>query len=147
MRIPVRRGAVAFVAALALVIAACSGGGDGSTEGGGSGDQAAAPASVDISLTDFKIAPADVEVPAGAPVTFNVSNDGQSPHTYGVTVGDQVYETPQIDAGSSSTLEVPALEAGTYDALCTIPGHDQLGMVGTVTAAEGGTVPTMPSWS
>lgn len=140
MRIPVRRGVVAFVAALALVAAACSSGGDGSTEGGGSGDQAAAaPASVDISLSDFKITPADVEVPAGAPVTFNVSNDGQSPHTFGVKVGDQTYETPQLDAGGTGTLEVPALEAGTYDSLCTIPGHEQLGMVGTVTATEGGT--------
>ena len=140
MRIGVRKGAVAFVATLALVAAACSGGGGDSAEGGGSGEQAAAaPASVDISLTDFKITPADVEVPAGVAVTFNVANDGQSPHTFGVKVGDQTHETPQIDAGSSATLEVPALEAGTYDALCTVPGHDQLGMVGTVTATEGGT--------
>ena len=80
-----------------------------------------------------------MEVPAGAAVTFNVSNEGPSPHTFGVKVGDKTYETPQIDVGRSATLEVPALEAGTYDSLCTIPGHDQLGMVGTVTATEGGT--------
>jgi manganese oxidase len=139
MRIPVRRGAVAFAATLALVAAACTGGGD-STEGGGSGDQAAAaPASVDISLTDFAITPADVEVSAGVAVTFNVSNDGQTPHTFGVTVADKTYETAEIAVGSSETLEVPALEAGTYDSLCTVPGHDQLGMVGTVTATEAGT--------
>ncbi len=138
MQIRVRRGAVVFAAALALIAAACSSG--GSTEGGGTGDQAAAaPASVDVSLTDFKIAPADVEVPAGVPITFNVSNDGKAPHTFGVKVADQTYETPQIEVGSSATLEVPALEAGTYDSLCTIPGHDQLGMTGTVTATEGGT--------
>ena len=44
---------------------------------------------------------------------------------------------PDIDVGGSATLEVPALEAGTYDTLCTVPGHDQLGMVGTLTAADG----------
>ena len=75
----------------------------------GTGDQAAAaPATVDVSLTDFKIdAGRRSRCPRASAVTFNVSNHGQSPHTFGVEVGDQTYETPQIDAGSSATLEVP----------------------------------------
>jgi len=64
-------------------------------------------------------------------------NHGQSPHTFGVVVGADQLETPSIDADGSATLEVPALEAGTYDTLCTVPGHDQLGMVGTLIAADG----------
>ena len=138
MAIGVRRGAVALVAALAFVATACSGG-SGST-GGGSGDQAAAaPTSVDITLSDFKITPADVEVPAGVAVTFNVTNDGPTNHTFGVKVGDTTLETADIAMGSSATLQVPALDPGTYDSLCTVPGHDQLGMTGTITATEGGT--------
>jgi FtsP/CotA-like multicopper oxidase with cupredoxin domain len=43
------------------------------------------------------------------------------------------YETGTIAAGDRATLDVPALEAGTYDVLCTVPGHDQLGMKGTLT--------------
>jgi FtsP/CotA-like multicopper oxidase with cupredoxin domain len=139
MHISIRRAAVAIAAAAALIAAACSGG-DGSEGGGGAGDQAAAaPASVAISLTDFKITPADAEAPAGVPVTFDVSNDGQSPHTFAVMVGDQTYETPLIDAGASDTLEIPALEAGTYDTMCTVSGHADLGMTGTLTATDGGT--------
>ena len=44
-------------------------------------------------------------------------NHGQSPHTFGVVVDGQTIETPSIDADGPTTLEVPALAAGTYDAL------------------------------
>ncbi len=138
---PVRRGALmAAIAVLALVSAACGGGSGSSTapDAGGGGEQAAAaPASVAVTLSDFKITPADIQVPAGAPVTFSVSNAGSMPHTFAVKTPDQTLDTGPIDAGASATLQVPALEEGTYDALCTIPGHDQLGMTATVTAGAG----------
>src|SRR5687768_8507403 len=86
---------------LALVAAACSGGddageaaaGDGAAGGGGSATSA------EVTLTDFAIEPGDLQVAAGAPLTFHVTNEGPSPHSFAVTVGDQTYETALLDAG------------------------------------------------
>ena len=131
-----RRGIAATAAVLALVAASCSG--DGEAPASGEGAAAAeGPVTIEVTLSDFAIDPANIEVPAGTDITFTVMNHGQSPHTFGVVVGADQLETPSIDVGGSATLEVPALEAGTYDTLCTVPGHDQLGMVGTLTAADG----------
>ncbi len=133
-----RTGAVALTAVLSLIAVACSGDGGGEAPAAGEGEAAAGgPVAVDVMLSDFKIDPANIEVPAGSDITFNVMNHGQSPHTFGVVVDGQTLETSSIDVDGSATLEVPALAAGTYDTLCTVPGHDQLGMVGTLTAADG----------
>lgn len=126
---------LAVVAATALVMAGC-GGDDGGEVPGGAGDlAAAAPTTAEVTLTDFAIDPAALEVAAGAPVTITVMNHGQAPHTYGVVVNGETIETPSINADGTATLELPALDAGEYDALCTVPGHADLGMVGTVVAS------------
>jgi FtsP/CotA-like multicopper oxidase with cupredoxin domain len=124
--------------AFSLVAAAC-GGGDAPAAGEAQAATAAEPVAVEVMLSDFAIEPADIEVSAGTDITFTVMNHGPSPHTFGIVVGGETIETANIDADASATLEVPALEAGTYDTLCTVPGHDQLGMVGTLTATDGGT--------
>jgi manganese oxidase len=133
-----RVGAAALATVLALVAVACSGdGGQAPAAGDGEAAAAAGPVTVDVMLSDFAIDPAAIEVPAGSDITFNVMNHGQSPHTFGVVVDGETIETASIDVDGSTTLEVPALAAGTYDTLCTVPGHDQLGMVGTLTATNG----------
>ncbi|MGZ8629488.1 MAG: multicopper oxidase domain-containing protein [Actinomycetota bacterium] len=134
-----RTGGLVLATLLALVAVACSGGEGGDAPAAGDGEAAAAggPVTVDVMLSDFKIEPATLEVPAGSDITFNVMNHGQAPHTFGVVVDGQTIETPSIDVDGSASLEVPALAAGTYDTLCTVPGHDQLGMVGTLTATDG----------
>jgi FtsP/CotA-like multicopper oxidase with cupredoxin domain len=132
-----RWGALALTVALTIVAAACTGGGG---EGGtGGGDQAAAqPTTIEITLSDFTIDPSTIEAPAGSALTFAISNTGQAPHTFAVKAGDQTYETPQIDAGSTATLEVPALTAGSYDVSCTVPGHDKLGMTAMLMVGASG---------
>ena len=129
-----RMGAAAMVTALAFVAVACSGGGDAPEAGSGDAAAAAGPVTVEVMLSDFAIEPSAIEVPAGTDLTFTVMNHGQSPHTFGVVVDGRTIETPSIDVDGTATLDVPALEAGTYDTLCTVPGHDQLGMVGTLIA-------------
>jgi manganese oxidase len=133
-----RTGAVALAAAVSFVAAACSGGSE-TPVGGAEGVLAAGPVTIDVMLSDFAIDPANIEVQAGSDLTFNVMNHGQVPHTFGVVVDGERIETPVIDADGTASLEVPALAAGTYDTLCTVAGHDQQGMVGTLTATEGAT--------
>lgn len=135
-----RRWAVPVaVLAFTLVAAACSSDGGGE-DTGGSGEPAA-PTSLAVSLTDFALNPDRLTATAGQGLVFDVSNDGQSPHTFAVDTGNGVKETPEISAGSTSTLTVPALEPGDYRIFCTIAGHEDLGMVGTLTvSADGGAV-------
>ncbi len=117
---------------LTLLAAACS----GAATGSGDGERAAGtPTSIEIVLSDFAIEPAAIDAEAGAAMSFSVTNEGAAPHTFAVVAGGDTYETATIAAGAQATLDVPALEAGTYEVRCTVPGHDQLGMVGTLTVS------------
>jgi uncharacterized cupredoxin-like copper-binding protein len=124
-----------IAAGLTLLAAACSG---AEVAGGGGGERAAGGStSIDVVLSDFAIEPAHIEARAGAGMSFSITNDGAAPHTFAVVASAHTYETTTIAAGAQASLEVPALEAGTYDIRCTVPGHDQLGMVGTLTVSGG----------
>jgi manganese oxidase len=135
MMLSVRRwGLLGIASALALVSVSCSGGNDG----GGTEEQAAAgPATIEIMLTEFTIDPSAIAVPVGQPIEFSVMNMGQAPHTFAIDVGDKTYVTDQIEPAATLVLDVPALDAGTYAAYCTVSGHKDLGMVATVTAGSG----------
>ncbi len=125
--------------ALLLVAAACTGDGGGSTDGGGGesgGEQAAGSTTFEVTLTDFAIAPDLIEAAPGEALVFNVSNDGNSPHTFAVDTGGGVEATRELQAGESETLEVAALQAGDYKISCTIPGHEDLGMVGSLAVSS-----------
>jgi FtsP/CotA-like multicopper oxidase with cupredoxin domain len=139
MKLRLRAAAISAAAlALALVAAACGGGGSDAT--GAEGDNAAA-ARFAVSLTEFAISPDMVHAPAGRDLTFSVSNDGSAPHTFAVDTGNGVEETPEIQPGDTATLAVPALEAGDYRVYCTIAGHADLGMQGSLMVmADGGTI-------
>lgn len=131
------RGVAVVAAALVLMLVAagCAGGGD---DGGGASDVAAAVGSTsfDIVLTDFAIAPDLIQAPAGQPLAFDVSNDGSAPHTFAVDTGNGVEETPMLQPGDTVTLEVPALEGGDYRIFCTVSGHEDLGMVGSLAVSD-----------
>ena len=132
----IRRWAlVAAASALVLAGAACSGGGGGATAGGE--QAAAAPATVEVMLSEFKIDPSAITVPTDQPVEFSVMNMGQAQHTFAIDVNGKTYATDLIDPNATVTLDVPALDAGTYTAFCTVAGHRDLGMLASVTAGTG----------
>jgi FtsP/CotA-like multicopper oxidase with cupredoxin domain len=89
---------------------------------------------VDIELTEFAIEPAEIPVPAGVPVTFNVRNTGSIEHDFTIAGVDG---TAGIASGQSATLEAAALEPGEYRVNCTIAGHESAGMTATLVAADG----------
>lgn len=43
------------------------------------------------------------------------------------------YQSVIVDAGGTTTLDVSELEPGTYDMVCTVAGHKDSGMTGTIT--------------
>lgn len=97
------------------------------TTGGAAGGSGSAIA---VTLSEFAIAPAAITATAGHQ-TFNVTNTGKFPHNFTITVGDKTVATKTLNGGESATLEAD-LTAGTYPTACTVPGHKDKGMVGTI---------------
>lgn len=133
------RRILALVPVLLLALAACTGGGG---EGGEASAGGATSASLAVSLTDFALNPDRLSAPAGRGLTISVTNDGQAPHTFAVDTGAGVRETPQLEPGQAATLVVPALEPGEYRVFCSVPGHEDLGMVGSLIVSAEGSGPT-----
>jgi manganese oxidase len=128
---------IAFLA-LVLVAAACSsdGGGEAGSSGSGSGEQAVATTTFEVTLSEFKIDPSVIDAPAGEALTFDVTNAGVVQHTFAVATDAKVYETSALDANGTATLAVDALDVGTYKIYCTVPGHEDSGMVGQLIVGQ-----------
>lgn len=85
-------------------------------------------AEVTVTLDDFSISPLTVVVVEGEPTNITVVNRGAAPHDFAVPeLGIRIFASP----GETVTAGMAPQPAGTYDALCTIAGHESLGMVGS----------------
>jgi plastocyanin len=70
--------------------------------------------------------------PTGS-VTFEFANESSTPHDFVLEQdGNEVTKTDVI-TGDTATAE-GTLEAGEYTYYCSVPGHRQAGMEGTLTA-------------
>jgi plastocyanin len=117
-----RRFAVALVAV--ALLSACGGGGTAQPSG-----------SFKITLSDYKFDPSTVSVPSGKVVFFLV-NSGSQKHDMVIrdSSGNRVQLSELISAGDSIVFTVASLPAGAYTFYCDQPGHESLGMKGTLTA-------------
>jgi FtsP/CotA-like multicopper oxidase with cupredoxin domain len=128
--------ALAAIVSLTLIAAACTSGDSATETGANEGSRV----ELDVSLNEFAISPARMEAPAGQPIVFHVANEGSVPHSFAVDTGNRVEETALLDAGESAELELQPLEAGDYATLCTVAGHAEAGMTGTLAiGAKAGT--------
>lgn len=108
-----------------------SGGGEKEAEGGTAGGAA---------TVDFEADPSgslayttDKATAKAGKVTVNFTNSSPVPHDVALEdeAGETIAETEVIAEGSdSATAE---LEPGEYKFFCTVPGHRQAGMEGTLT--------------
>jgi uncharacterized cupredoxin-like copper-binding protein len=80
---------------------------------------------VDTSITGFE--PSVIEVPAG-PVALEFRNADAFPHDFTI---DELDIQIAIDA-SANAVGTFTVESGTYEFYCSIPGHRESGMVGTL---------------
>lgn len=104
----------------------------------GGGDASASAAPVAIALSEFAITPADVVVPLGG--SLAVTNNGTVEHN--ITVVDSAVKTANLPAGGTANLDVSSLEPGKYEIYCSIPGHKDSGMTGTLTITDGSAAST-----
>jgi manganese oxidase len=133
-----RKVLVAALLVMAMGAASCTGG-TAASGGAGTGAQAAPGSTgVDVALSEFKIDPSTIQVPVGEAFSFKIVNHGTVPHSFAVDVGGKVYDSGQVQPGGSASLVLPALTAGSYSALCSVPGHKDLGMTATVVASASG---------
>jgi uncharacterized cupredoxin-like copper-binding protein len=129
---------------LALALAAC-----------GSGESTPPEADLSLTATDIAYDTLRLEAQVGQKVTVTLNNEGalvhdfsimEMPHTGEVVAGHTDEETaghdmgdtedPEVHvaspAGGSNTVEFTPAEAGEYEYFCTVPGHREAGMSGTL---------------
>ncbi len=72
-------------------------------------------------------------LPAGS-IRFDVTNEGPTRHNVAIRQGDGelLATTPDLGRDETGTLDA-MLEPGDYILFCTLPGHESLGVVGTLT--------------
>jgi plastocyanin len=115
-----RRAVVVLVAAaVVIVLGACS----------ASPAPAPRPLAGKVRMLDYGYDPTNLTVPTNSMIV--VANDGKVSHSWiipKVGVGTQ-----DLAPGQSQELDLSGIAPGTYRVTCDLPGHAQLGSVGTVT--------------
>ncbi|MBI5666984.1 MAG: cupredoxin domain-containing protein [Chloroflexi bacterium] len=119
------------VALVAIILAACRADMPQENEARGGDNRADGDGAINVVARDFSFA-LDVSQAEAGTVTFVVDNHGTMPHDFAFKGSGVEQKTPIIQPGETARLTVE-LQPGTYTYLCTIPGHEQLGMKGTFT--------------
>jgi plastocyanin len=83
--------------------------------------------SVEVTMTEYAFAPDPITVEPGQELA--VVNAGELPHS--LVIGE-LGKGVELAAGGSGSLLVPADADGTYQVICDITGHVDLGMVTTI---------------
>ena len=137
--------ALAALALASFALAACGGSSDSSSSSStadtsASTSSSSAGSSSGSSTIDISADPSgalafeqtDVTAAAGKD-TLDFTNDSSTPHNVVIedSSGNQVAATDTIQGDSTSTDA--DLKAGTYTYFCSIPGHREAGMEGTLT--------------
>jgi FtsP/CotA-like multicopper oxidase with cupredoxin domain len=95
----------------------------------------AAPAQqITFEMSEFSFTPPQVTAAAGAPLTLVATNVGTVEHDLTVT---DLGTTGAVPAGDSASLDLGPLEPGTYEIICSVPGHADTGMRATLTVTDG----------
>jgi nitrite reductase (NO-forming) len=131
-------GALILVAGIALT-PAC--GATAATGGAGGSVAIPAPASVagaqQVTVTvgnTMQFVPSSIVVRAGQPVELTLRNGGAIPHDFTLATGASGPVKIEAQGGQTArgtfTIDTP----GTYDFVCSVPGHAAAGMRGAITA-------------
>jgi plastocyanin len=147
MNLKVRFGILSLALVGAVILSACGGGG-----GGGGGGSALSVTAQDT----LKFEPATLSAKAGADTTVTFKNAGAQQHNWVLTStadADKVATEAAAKAGDATGIsgvlasgkllagggneevKFTAPAAGSYTYICTVPGHYQAGMKGTLTTS------------
>ena len=130
---------------LVLLVAACGGNSEESVT------------NLSLLATDIAYDEARLEVPANQAVRLTLENSGALEHDFSIreisvrdvhategeaddhATSEDVHEldlhVAALPGGGRGTLEFTATEPGEYEYYCTVPGHKEAGMLGTLIVA------------
>ncbi len=92
------------------------------------------PAQITVTGTDaFRFNPSTITVKAGQPLEVTFQNGGEILHDFTVLQGLAKPVVILAEGGKSGTTTVTFDKPGLYKFFCSQPGHDQLGMHGSIT--------------
>jgi uncharacterized cupredoxin-like copper-binding protein len=119
--------------------------------------EASTPQTISIAAKEFAFTPAALAAKAGQPVTVNLQNSGSVEHDWNIkeieisgeakTSGDTssghmmggMGDEPKLHVaagiGARSSITFTPSKPGTYEFYCSVAGHKEAGMVGTLTVA------------
>lgn len=120
---------VASIAA-ALVLTAC-GGGDvetGKVPGKAGGTPTSGARTVGIEASNFHFAPGRIELDKGEEIALALTSE-DGPHDFAV---DGLGLVADVSGGDTTTQRLRIDEPGAYTFYCTIPGHRDGGMEGSL---------------
>jgi uncharacterized cupredoxin-like copper-binding protein len=102
--------------------------------------------------TDFAFGPPSISVPLGKPVTLTFVNNGAVEHDFAIeeieatditsqTEDDHMHDMGEAEydlhimtlPGQTNVLTFTPTRAGRYEFVCTVKGHKEAGMIGTMT--------------
>jgi nitrite reductase (NO-forming) len=84
---------------------------------------------VRVRMDEYAFSPSRIELRAGETVNLVLANEGALPHDLTIpALGFALGAAPGATAEAALTAPAP----GTYPFFCSVPGHRQLGMVGTL---------------
>ncbi|HSL58794.1 MAG TPA: multicopper oxidase domain-containing protein [Acidimicrobiales bacterium] len=136
-------GLAAFALAAIAIIVVSVGDDDANVTAGGDSAAAAQAPRVGASLSEFAIALEASVVPPNS--IIEVVNNGAIEHDLAVKGTDLA--TATLPNGGSDMVDLAGLAPGTYDLVCTIPGHEGSGMITQITIDESATAPVSPGES
>jgi len=83
-----------------------------------------------VKAVELAFEPKEFTIPAGTDVVVTIENKGALQHDF--VIDELEVKSDLLDGGSSGTVTINA-EPGTYEFYCSVPGHKEAGMVGTLT--------------
>jgi uncharacterized cupredoxin-like copper-binding protein len=126
---------ILMITAIALAAAGCGGSGGG----GGGSSASSAPANaqvveIDVSSSGFSFTKTQATAKAG-PVELRSVNPQSVSHDISLKGNGVDVHGNLVSNGDVSTVSVADLKPGTYTFYCSVPGHEQAGMKGTLTVS------------
>ena len=83
-----------------------------------------------VHTVDIGFEPKELTIPANTDVVVTIDNKGKLQHDF--YIDELGVESDLLDGGTSGTVTINAAP-GTYEFYCSVVGHKQAGMVGTLT--------------
>ena len=84
----------------------------------------------DVEMVDIAFTQTELTVPANTEVTINLTNNGVGEHNF--TIDELGASSDNYASGQSGSFTFNTGEPGSYQFYCSIPGHKEAGMVGTL---------------